>query len=77
MQTEGVRDWRAPDGSWLGAVVHHPRADGCWMAMWRPVDHKDCGMKRSKTWNGAVALVEKKIAASAKIPVDVSAYPDI
>ena len=75
--TAGVRDWHAPDGSWLGAVVHHPRIEGYWMALWRAVDHRDCGMKRYKTWKGACALVEKKIAAASKIPVDVSGKSDI
>lgn len=77
---EGVRDWYGPDGSLLGSVVHHPRIRGAWLAMLCPsltTSDKPSGWYRYKTRKGACALVEKKIAAASKIPVDVSGFPDI
>lgn len=65
-----VRDWYGPDGSLLGSVVHHPRIPGAWLAMLCPVlttRDKPSGWYRYKTWKGACALVEKKIAAAGKI----------
>ena len=74
--TTGVRDWYASDGALLGSVVPHPRISGAWLAMLCPAlttRDKPSGWYRYKTWKGACALVEKKIASASKIPVDVSA----
>jgi len=46
-------------GQWVGAVVPHPRIEGYWMAMWKPADFRDSGMKRYKSWRGAVARVQR------------------
>lgn len=76
MSKETTRDWHAPDGSWLASVVQHPRIEGAWLAMFcRDLTTRDkpSGWYCYKTWNGAVACVEKKIASAVKIPVDVSA----
>ena len=67
--TDGGRDWHAPDGAWMGSVVPHPRIPGAWLAMMCPAlttRDKPSGWYRYKTWKGACALVEKKIASAAK-----------
>ena len=37
----------------IGHVGPHPRMPGFWMAVWKPRNIHDCGMKRYKTRKGA------------------------
>jgi len=46
-------------GALIGAVVPHPRIEGMWMAMWKPTNHRDSGMKKYKTRRGAIRRVER------------------
>jgi hypothetical protein len=76
-QTETApRDFYGDDGRILASIVHHPRIEGAWLAMLCPeliTRDKPSGWYRYKTFRGAVALVEKKIAGMAKLAVDMSA----
>ncbi len=53
-------------GSRIGAAVPHPRMPGMWLAMWKPRDWRDSGMKRYKTRKGAIARVQKENEQVAK-----------
>jgi hypothetical protein len=70
----GQITFTAPDGKVIGAVSfwndnHHK---GKWMAEWKPLDWRDCGLKRFKTARGAAAHVRKKIAMVAEINESVT-----
>lgn len=55
----GYFQYRVTDkaGIYVGDAVPHPRIEGMWMAMWKPLHAGDCGMKRYKTRRGAIRRV--------------------
>jgi len=48
-------------GKVIGAAVPHPRQEGMWMAMWKPTNANDSGMKRYKTRAGAIRRVHQMV----------------
>lgn len=51
------------DGKSIAGAFPHPRIIGWWLAIAPPLDWRDSGMKKFRTRRGAVAFVDRRLAA--------------